>query len=223
MTAAVQAFEHRPAPVPLLLWRDHDDAVLHLPELAMGEQPASGDPQATAADLYARGVRKVSVGSPVDLSGGMDARTLVWLMVFLRELTSWSVAYDWTMISGKNQDVWTRLNHFHPPRAMPDHPDADAVLEQWRSTYYLCKCIHRHGPGFLEVRDRRAGDLSRFVIDDPDYLAAVETLMPGARSDSIPPDVLAHLIDEGLVGTVDAFAWWLPYRVRRWPWPSMIV
>lgn len=224
MTApAVRAFEHRPAPIPLLLWRDHDDAVLDLPDMAMGELAASGDPQVMAADLYARGVRKVSVSSPVDLSGGMDATTLVWLMIFLRELTGWSVAYDWTMICGEHHDVWLRLNHLRPPRAMPDHPEADAVLAQWRDTHYLCKCIHRHGPGFIEVRDRRTGDLSRFVIDDPAYLAAVETLIPGALADSVPPDILAHLIEEGLVGTADAFAWWLPYRVRRWPWPSMIV
>lgn len=221
--SAPTAFGLHPAPIPLLLWRDHDDAVLGLPDMAMGEQPASGDPQTTAADLYARGVRKVSVGSPLDLTGGMDAGTLVWLMVFLRELTSWSVAYDWTVLWGGHRDVWLRLNHLHPPRAMPDHPEAEEVLARWRDTHYLCKCIHRHGPGFVEVRDRRAGDLSRFVIDDPHYLAAVETLIPGAPSDSVPPDVLAHLVEEGLVGTADDLAWWLPYRVRRWPWPSMIV
>jgi uncharacterized protein DUF5825 len=50
---------------------------------------------------------------------------------------------------------------------------APADGEEWRSAYHPGKCFYRRGPGFLEVRDRRSGELSRFVIDDPTYVAAV--------------------------------------------------
>jgi hypothetical protein len=144
-------------------------------------------------------------------------------MVLLRELTSWAIVTDWQLLVGEHLDVWQRLNHLHPPRQLPDHPDAEEVLAGWRDTFYLCKCVYRHGPGFVQVRDRRSGSLLRFTIDDPEYLAAIETLLPGAPSDAVPPGVLDDFIAEGLAGVAGDLAWWLPYRVRRWPYPSMIV
>ncbi|MFL6112939.1 MAG: DUF5825 family protein, partial [Catenulispora sp.] len=82
---------------------------------------------------------------------------------------------------------------------------------------------HVRGPGFVEVRDRRSGSLSRFVIDDPAYLGVVDRLIDGADVADLPADVLAVFVEEGLAGLAGESAWWLPYRVRRWPWPSMIV
>ena len=110
-----------------------------------------------------------------------------------------------------------------PPAALLGYPDAEEVLADWRQTFYLCKCIFRRGPGFIEVRDRRNGSLSRFIVDDPAYLAAIEALIDGAPAADIPEGVLREFVDEGLAGLAGDLAWWLPYRVRRWPWPSMIV
>ncbi|HVQ96067.1 MAG TPA: DUF5825 family protein [Mycobacteriales bacterium] len=210
----------------LRLWREHDEALLTAPGMAMGEWSAPGlnaDLAGAVEQLYRDGVRRVAFDRPVDLTGDLDAATLVQAMVLLGELTSWAIVVDWELLVGAHLDVWQRLNHLHPPRQLPDHPDAEEVLADWRGTFYLCKCIYRQGPGFVQVRDRRSGSLARFTIDVPEYLTAIETLLPGAPSAAVPAEVLAEFVAEGLAGTAGDLAWWLPYRVRRWPYPSMIV
>jgi hypothetical protein len=207
----------------LTLWRDHDVDVLALPGVGMGERPAVGDPSELAAAFYEEGVRRVAFSTPVDLAGDMDERTLVWAMVLLRELTSWGVVVDWRLRPGAYTDIWHGFNHLYPPAELIGQPDSADVLSTWRETFYLCKCIFRRGPGFIEVRDRRNGSLSRFVVDDPTYLAVIESLIGGAAVADLPADILADFVAEGLAGQAGELAWWLPYRVRRWPWPSMIV
>jgi hypothetical protein len=211
----------------LTLWRDHDEELLDLPGVAMGsyspDQDGWTDPGAAVADLYRSGVRRAALSHPVDLTRGTVPTRLVQAMVLLRELTSWGIVVDWEAHIGDNPDIWQRLNHLYPPRALPGHPDADTVLAEWRNTFYLCKCIYRHGPGFIQVRDRRAGHLARFTIDDPEYLRTVTALLHGAPVDSVPAHVLGDFSAEGLAGVAGDLAWWLPYRVRRWPWPSLIV
>ncbi|MEO6504113.1 MAG: DUF5825 family protein [Jatrophihabitantaceae bacterium] len=212
-----------PDHLSLTMWRDPDDDVLALPGIAMGTLPGVGDPSELASRLYRDGVRRVELSRPVDLSGGMDHRTLVWSMLLLRELTSWGIAVDWQLRPGEHAEVWQRLNHLYPPAALLGHPDADEVLTDWRETFYLCKCVFRRGPGFVEVRDRRNASLSRFIVDDPEYLAAIEALINGVLAADVSQGVLREFVDEGLAGVAGDLAWWLPYRVRRWPWPSMIV
>jgi hypothetical protein len=207
----------------LALWRDPDEEVLDLPGIAMGTVPAIGEPSEVAERLYRDGVRRVALSRPVDLDGGMDKQTLVWTMMLLRELTSWGVVTDWRLRPGEYAQVWQRLNHLYPPLEILDEPDSAAILSDWRETFYLCKCIYRQGPGFIEVRDRRAGNLARFVIDDPAYLAVIDQLLLGAVAAELPAEILRQFVDEGLAGLAGDLAWWLPYRVRRWPWPSMIV
>lgn len=227
------------APLTLTLWREHDEEVLGLglPGLAMGlrdaiaantdgarEATGDGDDPATLVEgLFRDGLRRAAFSHPVDLTGGMDEPTLVRAMLLLRELTSWGIAVDWRLRPGEHTEVWRRLNHLYPPAELIGQPDAQEALDAWRDTFYLCKCVYRRGPGFIEVRDRRNGTLSRFVIDDPAYLAAVETLIGGAPAASVPAGILEDFAAEGLAGIVGGSAWWLPYRVRRWPWPSMIV
>lgn len=213
------------APVDLVLttWRDHDDAVLDVPGIRLGTEPLGPDVTADVARLFAAGARRVALDRPVDLSGAMPPETIVRAMVLLRELTSWGMVADWELAVGPHTDVWQRLNHLHPPRTLLDHPEAEEVLTEWRDTFYLCKCVYRHGPGFVQVRDRRTGQLARFTIDDPVWVAAIEPLLAGTRAADIPVEVLGGFVEEGLAGRAGELAWWLPYRVRRWPWPSMIV
>jgi len=47
--------------------------------------------------------------------------------------------------------------------------------------------------------------------------AAIDELLAGAPADDIPASLLRDLTDAGLVGRVGRSAWWLPYRVQRWP------
>jgi hypothetical protein len=216
----------RVEPQVLTLWRDHDDALLDMPGISMGTRrpgPAGWtDAAATVAGLYHGGVRRAALSHPVDLTRNTDPAGLVQAMVLLRELTSWGIAVDW-VAHFDDADMWRLLNHLYPPKAMIGHPDADAALVDWRQTFYLCKCVYRQGPGFIQVRDRRAGSLSRFTIDDPDYITAVGTLLDGAPVGAVPEPILTAFLDEGLAGIVGDLAWWLPYRVRRWPWPSLVV
>ena len=51
----------------------------------------------------------------------------------------------------------------------------------------------------------------------------MDALCSGAPRTAVPPHVLADFVGEHLVGEVGDQAWWLPYRVRRWPWPAMVV
>ena len=51
----------------------------------------------------------------------------------------------------------------------------------------------------------------------------VETLIGGACAADVDEGVLREFAEEGLAGVAGDLAWWLPYRVRRWPWPSMII
>lgn len=207
----------------LALWRDPDDDLLQEPGIAMPPLPAAGDPGEVAARLYHEGVRRVALSRPVDLTGGMDSRTLVWTMLLLRELTSWGLVIDWQLRPGELAPIWQRLTHLCPPTEILDQPDSAAALADWRESFYICKCIYRRGPGFVEVRDRRDGLLARFVIDAPEYLAAIGKLIDGTDIDEVPSGVLADFMAEGLAGTAGDLAWWLPYRVRRWPWPALIV
>lgn len=213
-------------PQVLTLWRDHDDALLDQPGIAMGTRrpgPAGWtDAAATVAGLYHGGVRRAALSHPVDLTRNTDPPSLVQAMVLLRELTSWGIAVDWEA-EFDDPEMWRLLNHLYPPKAAHGLPDAEKALTDWRQTFYLCKCVYRQGPGFLQVRDRRAGTLARFTIDDPAYIAAVHTLLDGAPVDAVPEPILSAFLEEGLAGVVGELAWWLPYRVRRWPWPSLVV
>jgi hypothetical protein len=225
----------RDAPWELSLWRDHDPGVHGIAGIDLGRLPVRTRPRVLVRDLYARGVRRVRLDRPVDLSGAMGPRTLVDGMILLQELTAWGIVVDWTVRWGENQQVWEQLQHVYPPREFAPGPAAPAAsastretvvpaeLEHWRRTFYLCKCFYRRGPGFLQVRDRRRGVLNRFVIDDPRYLAAVDRLLDGAPVEDLPPDVLGDFVQEGLAGTAGTLGWWLPYRVRRWPWPAVMV
>jgi hypothetical protein len=210
-------------PLSLTLWRDHDDELLDVPGIHMGTRspgPAGWTGAvAMVAGLYHGGVRRVAFSHPVDITPDSDPTTLVPAMILLRELTSWGIAVDWVAHFG-DRDTWRRLNHLYPPAAMPG---ASQALDEWRQTFFLCKCVYRHGPGFIQVRDRRAGELVRFTVDDPEYLVAVDTLLDGAPVDAVPAHVLDDLVAEGLAGIVGQLAWWLPYRVRRWPWPALVV
>jgi hypothetical protein len=211
----------------LTVWPEHDEEVIaQLP--ARPVEVAGETPTELVTRLYRGGVRRAALDRPTDLSGATGARDLIDTMLLLAELTSWGVKVDWTVRLGPDPDIWQSFNHIHPPRAILDAAEPaegeQDILARWRSTFYLCKCIYRRGPGFIQVRDRRGGgQLLRYTIDDPAYLSAVDQLATGCPAADIPPAILDHLVSESLAGRAGTLAWWLPYRVRRWPWPSFAV
>lgn len=202
------------------LWRHHDPDAADVPGVGMGTVTVPGDPAVAAADLVARGARRAVLCEPVDLAAPASPVAAVRALVLVRELTSRAVVVGWRLRLGPDLP-WHLLSHLYPPTELAGAGGDD--LREWQGIFYLCRLVYRQGPGFVQVRDRRAGDLNCLTIDEPDYLAAVEVLRDGAPVSAVPGEILAAFAAEELVGVVGDLAWWMPYRVRHWPWPVMNV
>jgi hypothetical protein len=139
----------------------------------------------------------------------------------VRDLTSYGIVVGWQLRLGA-ADRWQTLSHLAPP-AVVLAPDGESIRREWAETHYMGKCLYRHGPGFVQVRDRRFGELRLFTIPEPEYRAAIGTLAEVAPATAVARPIMSEFLAEDLAGQVGEIAWWLPYRVRRWPNPSVIV
>ncbi|MFD4549158.1 DUF5825 family protein [Streptomyces sp. NPDC058466] len=215
------------APKPVVrAWRDHDADARELPGMSLGRIPLTAD-AADADRLWESGVRLVELERPVDLGAIGDAahREAVDLLCLIRDLTARAVQVDWDLGLPAEGDAeqWKLLSHLHPPRGITGLDDGDDILHAWRTRHYLCKLVWRQGPGFVQIRDRRWGDLRRFTADESHYLDAIARLDRGVAHTSVSADVLAEFTAEHLVLRVGELAWWLPYRVNRWLQEAMAV
>lgn len=215
---AHSATAERSATVVVEAWRDPDTRLL--PGSAFGTETLSSPLGAAAAKLYRSGRRCVRLGDPVRLCADAPAQS-VDALVLLRELSSLGAAVAWTGSCDDGCVSTRRFFHLFPPSAVEGADPAAA--REWRERYLPCMCVYRHGPGFVEVRDRRRGTLELLTLDEPDALAAIEPLLEGAPAAGLPAALLAELRDADLVAEQGGLAWWLPARVHRWPNPSMIV
>lgn len=207
-------------------WRDHDAEARRLPGMALGRVPLPTG--AGEADrLWEMGVRLVELEEPVDLAATDEAaqRRAVDLLCLVRDLTARAVHVDWDLRLAPEgaAEEWKLLSHLQPPRDVAGLPDADEALHAWRSRHYLCKLVWRQGPGFVQIRDRRWGDLRRFTAEEPKYQDAIARLDQGAHHTEVAADVLAEFTEEFLVLRLGDLAWWLPYRVNRWLQEAMAV
>lgn len=200
----------------LTAWRHHDERLLAEPGVAM-PVPARGpddDADGFAADLYARGARRVRLPGVVDLAAGPAGTTKAIALV--RALTGQGIVVDWRVLVDPAR--WRIHGHLYPPAEVIGRKD---VADAWREEFYLCKFLYRHGPGFIQIRDLRTGELSSVTLDEPEYMAALHQLLPGAPETAIAPDILADFDAESLIWRSGGEAVWLPYRVQRWPWPAL--
>ncbi|MBW3086883.1 hypothetical protein KEM60_03112 [Austwickia sp. TVS 96-490-7B] len=226
MTATITG-NPRTTTIPLIVWGHHDVDVpvpAVSPDLIIGDHiPPAGVAIAQRVDEWVRrGVRRVQLPEVVDLTSKYDGRDVVTMLMTVAELTSRGMSVDWELDLTANMSTWVGITHLAPPRVL--HGDADGtILAQWRDAFYVDQCLYRHGPGFVQVRDRRDGTLRCIVIDDPAYLHACTALIQGCQTHEVPADILDDYLEEMLVAVVGAWAWWLPYRVRRWPDPSFAV
>ncbi|MFF7751792.1 DUF5825 family protein [Streptomyces sp. NPDC007971] len=207
-------------------WRDHDSEARTLPGMSLGHVPLDADP-GDAERLWAMGARRAELDAPVDLTaaGGAAARAAVDRLCLVRDLTARAVQVDWDLClpPDRADHLWKVLSHLHPPRTLAGPADADTALHAWRTRHYLCKLVWRRGPGFLQIRDRRWGDLRRFTADDPRYPAAIARLDRGVHQADVAADILEELTAEHLVLRAGDLAWWLPYHVSRWLQEAMAV
>ena len=217
-------------PVAVHLHRDHDPAVADIPGIDMGTAEVTGPVADTVAGWLEDGVRKVVLPGVVDLTvaGPAESADSVRRLVLVRELTSYAIEVDWALrLPGGDDELWRVYSHLRPPvrveTAGERAEDPAAAATAWRSAFYFDKCTYRRGPGFVQVRDRRAGQLNLLTIDDPAYLAVLAQLVDGAEVTVVDLDIACEFGEEGLVTKVGDRLVWLPHRLRRWPLPSMVV
>ncbi|WP_069770709.1 DUF5825 family protein [Streptomyces sp. LUP30] len=214
------------ADVNVSAWRDFDPQARDLPGMSLGILPVA--PQTRQVDrLWDLGVRHAELDTVVDLSSDDPAthRRAVDRLCLVRDLTARAVSVDWDLHLPPQDSThqWKVLSHLHPPRTVTGLDGAEEALHAWRTRHYLCKLVWRQGPGFVQIRDRRWGDLRRFTAEEPRYLEAIARLGPGAHHAGVPADILEEFTAEHLVLRVGDLAWWLPYRVSRWLQESMAV
>ncbi|MGW0537977.1 DUF5825 family protein [Streptomyces sp. NPDC003032] len=224
-TRPVPAFTPSSASVPLPLWRDRDPAARRLPGMYAGSVDARDDPLITVPQLAADGVQYARLPETVDLSDP-DGAAAVASLVAVREFTSFGIAVDWTLRlpGGRPAEPadWRPLSHLHPPTAvLCDYAD-DGIATQWRDSFHAAKCGYRHGPGFIEVRDRRSGSFKRLVIRNTQHDRGIQPLLRGAPEAHLPQPVIARYTRADLLHRAGRFLWWTPYRIRRWPLSTTI-
>ncbi|WP_330176713.1 DUF5825 family protein [Streptomyces sp. NBC_01498] len=212
-----------PVPFTVTASRDYDPEVGTLPGMSLGHHEIDGDGGEAARRLFAAGARHVTLPRPVDVTDTADAAWSVRALSFVGDLSSLAVSVDWQINTGPDPEAWRHYSHLHPPTAVLGAADPEATALEWRNAYYICKCVFRYGPGFMQVRDRRYGELRRFTIDEPEYHEAIRTLTDGARADAIPRPILDDLMEETLVLRLGDHLWWAPYRVRRWSEAPLVI
>ncbi|KDQ69556.1 DUF5825 family protein [Streptomyces halstedii] len=214
-------------PLAVSAWRDYDAAARSLPGMSLGDLELTG-PVAEACDrLWDQGARQVRLAGAVDLTDtgtpAAAARTVRRLSL-VRDLTARAVLVDWELrLDVADSDTWQILNHLQPPRRIDGPAKPSEVLAGWRDGHYLGKCLWRQGPGFVQIRDRRWGDLRRFTADEPHYQEAIERLSHGVPATTLAEDVLTEFREERLVLPVGELMWWVPYRVNRWVQEAMAI
>ncbi|MFI8930732.1 DUF5825 family protein [Streptomyces sp. NPDC053474] len=199
-----------------ILRRHYAPDTAGMPGMDLGTLTVGATGSAGAArDAYEGGARHALLPQTIDLDGPDHADTVAAL-VLVRDLTSYGIVVDWRLAHTGAGATWRQLAHLHPPRELLAPDGADA-LSTWRASHCVGKCFFRNGPGFVQVRDWRTGQLRRITINEPRHRAAITQLLEGARAREVDQEVLADYTAAGLVDTLGAHAWWMPYRVRRWP------
>ncbi|WJK41699.1 DUF5825 family protein [Solwaraspora sp. WMMA2056] len=217
-------------PITVRRHRDHDPAVADIPGIDLGPAEVTGPVGDAVADWHADGVRKLVLPGVVDLTVADPAAAAdaVRRLVLVREATSYAIEIDWSVrLPGGDDDLWRVYGHLRPPVAVElvgaDAATSAAATTAWRDAFYFDKCTYRQGPGFVQVRDRRTGQLNLLTIDDPAYLAVLAQLVDGAPVTGVDIDIAREFGEEGLVTKVGDQLVWLPHRLRRWPLPSMVI
>ncbi|WP_260634687.1 DUF5825 family protein [Streptomyces angustmyceticus] len=216
-----------PGALTLAAWRDYDEDACALPGMSLGDIDLAGPPEEDAARLWDLGVRRARIAGEVDLTAVDDpasAAHAVRRLCLIRDLTARAVLVQWELrLPAEPADDWRELSHLQPPRTLTGPADAADALAQWRNEHYLCKCLWREGPGFVQIRDRRWGNLRRFTADEPAYRTAITQLSYGAPLSAVPEAIAADFLEERLVSRTGPLLWWLPYRVNRWIQEAMAI
>ena len=210
------------------LWRDYDPAARRLPGMSLGTRVLRGPARTAVTEWYDAGARCLRLPEPVRLCADAPPESARALLL-VREATSRGFAVLWSTHCADGCAAGRAYHHLHPPTALTGPTGrtgavpADEVLAGWRTTYFPSRCVFRRGPGFVEVRDRRFGSLELFTIDEPGHLDAIDALTEGVPVADVPEGARRDFAEAGLIAEHAGHAWWLPMRVRRWPFPSLTI
>ena len=226
------------------LWRDYDPAARRLPGMSLGTRVFHGSARTAVTEWYDAGARCMRLPEPVRLCADAPPESARALLL-VREATSRGFAVLWSAYCADGCAAGRPYHHLHPPTALTgltgltgltvrtgavpaeevpaEEAPAEEVLAGWRTSYFPSKCVFRRGPGFVEVRDRRFGSLELFTIDEPGHLDAIDALTDGVPVADVPAGVRRDFAEAGLIAEHAGHAWWLPMRVRRWPFPSLTI
>jgi len=195
------------------------DAVLELDEPA-----ADLDLEAAVHD----GVQAVRIRAPQVLDTERPEATLA-LVRLLREAAADGIPITWHGSVADGIDA-SLLVHLPPPAPSPaaSGTGADAAaIAAWRERYRPGLCYYRLGPGFAFVKDVRDVDASaRYQVgltDAPRAIEQLEAVAVAADLDEATSRVLDDLEGERLALRLGSLVTILPYRMRRWPVPSLEV
>lgn len=214
----------RVAKAPVLsLWRDYKDDVRRLPGMYLGTVAVSRPASAAAQEFYDGGVRRVALGTVADLTAAAEPDSVLGILDLIKELTAWGIVVEWRVRLDDTAPQWTMLSHLYPPVEVDGIVDAQRARAQWAAGFFLCKCHYRRGPGFLEVRDHRAGVLNRITIDESAYLAGVAALLGDPAAKAVPREITDAFVAEQLALEVGDLLWWAPNRPHRWAQPPFHV
>ncbi|SCL25102.1 hypothetical protein GA0074692_1896 [Micromonospora pallida] len=203
------------------LSRDYDPVAARLPGMALGARDLAGACGPAAAGWYREGARYARLPAPVDLCPDADAAS-ARALVLIRELTAHGMAVDWTARCHDGCHGDGLFAHLYPPTRVDGDPHG-ATAAGWRDGFFPSRCVHRRGPGFVEVRDRRFGPLEVITVDEPEHLAAVAAAAEGVDRERVPAEVRHDLVGARLLVERAGHLWWLPTRAYRWPFPALIV
>jgi hypothetical protein len=186
--------------------------------LVSGRDIQSACPVEIVTESYHQGVRTLILEEPIDLQNPSWEDVLA--LDTVKHATARGMLIRWTLRGVQSEDEIDTLSHLMPPQMLPQWLDR-GKLDHWRRGFYLGKCIWRRGPGFIQIRDRRSGALNKYNLSDEPYLSALPKLAEGDTD--VPASVIEDLRNERLLLDFGKYRWLAPYRVIRWPTPTMIV
>ena len=145
-----------------------------------------------------------------------DAATTVGFARFLRDCGSRLIEVRWE--ASVASDLASALAHLAPPAG------SDPVALAWRTGWHYGQFYWRAGPGFVVVKDARAGDdQARYVIEGEEMLAAFALLARVRHFEAIPAGLRASceaLTEAGLALRRGDWLTALPMALREWPIPD---
>jgi hypothetical protein len=140
------------------------------------------------------------------------------LIRLLRDATSHAVRLAWRLSGVPSLDL-RDLVHLIPPVDGVDAA-ARAYAAEWIDAHRYGSYYYRRGPGFVTVRDVRAGGKKQRLLIDQGSAEFLE-MAEAAHADELSPAArraLPDAVDAGLaVLADDSTMVLLPHRMRHWP------